>query len=141
MRTAKSKILTLVAVAVVSSVVTLFLVLGTSTLGARPQQYTGYENHLITLDQAVKYIQNFKNSPSAPSIKGAYFGRSAFDKILAQSGCTGIRYYYAKKDDGTPTLVLVGIDGSGNDITGGGIYAEEAFPCPPYCGGPSPLNK
>ncbi len=139
MKTKRLDFLKLMAVAIVSCVVTLFLVLGTSSLGARPPQYTGNENHIVTLDQAVKYIQNFKNFPATPSIKGAYFGRSAFDKILAQAGCIGIRYYYAKKDDGTPTLVLVGVDGSGNDITVG-ILIEDAFPCPPFCGGPSPLN-
>jgi hypothetical protein len=140
MRTHKSKFLTLVAVAAVSSVVTLFLVLGTNSLGARPQQYTGQENHVITLDQAAKYIQNFKNSPKVPMIKGAYFGRSIFDKILAQPGCVGIRYYYAQKDDGTPTLVLVGIDGGGNDLTGGPV-GEESIPCPPFCGPPGLLNR
>lgn len=140
MKTKRLDFLKLMAVAIVSCVVTLFLVLGTSSLGARPQQYTGNENHIVTLDQAVKYIQNFKNFPATPSIKGAYFGRSAFDKILAQPGCIGIRYYYAKKDDGTATIVLVGVNGSGNDITGGPV-SDDSFPCPPYCGGPNQLNK
>ena len=140
MKTKRLNFLKLMAVAIVSCVVTLFLVLGTSSLGARPQQYTGNEDHLITLDQAVKYIQNFKNFPKAPMIKGAYFGRSVFDKILAQSGCIGVRYYYAQGDDGTPTLVVVGVDRGGNDITGGSI-AEHSLPCPPYCGDPNQLNK
>jgi hypothetical protein len=98
MRTAKSKFLTLVAVAIVSSVVTLFLVLGTNSVGARPQQYTGNENHVITLEQAVKYIQNFKNFPKTPTTKGAFFGKSIFDKILAQPGCVGIRFLSASTD-------------------------------------------
>jgi hypothetical protein len=140
MRTAKSKFLTLVAVAAVSSVVTLFLVLGTSTLGARPQQYTGQENHSITLDQAVKYVQNFKNFPKAPAIKGAYFGRNIFDKILSQGGCVGIRYYYGQDDNGASNLVLVGVDASGNDMTGG-VMGDLGIPCPPICPGPSPLNR
>jgi hypothetical protein len=140
MKTKRRDFLKLVAVATVTCVVTLLLVLGTSSLGARPQQYTGSENHVVTLDQAAKYIQNFKNFPKAPTIKGGYFGRSIFDKILAQPGCVGVRYYYAQKDDGTPTLVLVGVDGGGNDIAVG-ILGEDSFPCPPFCGGPSPLNK
>jgi hypothetical protein len=140
MKTKRLDFLKLMAVAIVSCVVTLFFVFGTASLGARPQQYSGQENHVVTLDQAAKYIDNFKNFPKTPTIKGAYFGRSIFDKILAQPGCIGVRYYYAQKDDGTPTLVLVGVDGSGNDITVG-ILGEEAFPCPPYCGGPGKLNK
>ena len=140
MRTAKSKFLTLVAVAVVSSVVTLFLVLGTSTLGARPQQYSGQENHVITLDQAVKYVQNFKNSPKTPATKGGYFGRNIFEKILSQDGCAGIRYYYGQDDNGTSNLVLVGVDWSGNDMTSG-VLGDISFPCPPICPSPNQLNR
>ena len=140
MKTHKSNILTLTAVALVSSLVTLLLVFGTSSISARQQQLTGNENHLITLDQAVKYIQNYAFSPAAPTTKGGLFARSAFDKILSQPGCIGIRYYYAKKDDGTATIVLVGVDSNGNDLTVGPM-AEDPFPCPPYCGSPSPLNK
>jgi hypothetical protein len=140
MKTRKSNFLTLTAVALLSSLVTLLLVFGTSSISARQQQLTGNENHLITLDQAVKYIQNYTFSPAAPTIKGALFARSAFDKILSQPGCIGIRYYYAKKDDGTATIVLVGVDSNGNDLTVGPM-AEDPFPCPPFCGSPSPLNK
>jgi len=128
------------AIALVSSLVTLLFVLGANNISARQQQYTGNEDHVITLDQAVKYVQNFANSPTAPTIKGGYFGRNIFEKILAQAGCVGIRYYYSKKDDGTPSLVLVGVDANGSDLVQGPL-ADIPFPCPPYCGAPSPLNK
>jgi hypothetical protein len=140
MRTAKSNFLTLVAVAALSSVVTLFLVLGTSNLGARPQQYTGQENHLISIDQAAKYVQNFKNFPKAPTTRGGYFGRNIFEKILAQSGCVGIRYYYGLDDSGMPVLVLVGVNSGGNDLTNGPI-GELSQPCPPYCPEPNQLYR
>ncbi len=140
MRTHKRNFLTLLAVAVVSSSVTLLLVLGVAKVGAHPQQYTGNENHVITLDQAVKYVQNFKNFPAAPTIKSLYFGKNIFDKILSQPGCVGIRCYYGKADDGTSNLVLVGVDGGGNDITSG-ILGDIGWPCPPFCGAPSQLNR
>jgi hypothetical protein len=140
MKTKRSNFLTLVTVAIVSSVVTLFLVLGTSSLGARPQQYSGQENHSISLDQAAKYVQNFKNFPRTPSIKGGFFGKNIFDKILSQTGCVGIRYYYGQDDGGASNLVLVGVDGSGNDMTSG-VMGELSIPCPPYCPGPNPLNR
>lgn len=136
----KSNFLTLVLVAVASSLVTLFLVIGTNSVGARPQQYTGQENHVITLEQAVKYVQNFKSFPRTPSTKGAYFGRNIFDKILSQGGCVGIRYYYGQDDNGNSNMVLVGVDSRGNDLTGG-ILAEIGLPCPPYCPEPNPLNR
>ena len=140
MKTNRSNLFTLIAVAAVSSLVTLLLTVGASYVSARQQQQvTGNENHVITLDEAVKFVQNYQTSPRIPSIKGGYFGRNIFDKILAQSGCVGVRYYYAQKDDGSPTLVLVGVDNMSNDMTGG-ILGEITVPCPPYCGA-SVLNK
>ncbi len=118
-------------------IVTLSGVFSPGTLKA---QYTGNENHVITLDQAVKYIQNFKKSPAAPTTKGGYFGKNIFDKILAQGGVVGIRYYYAAKDDGSPTLVLVGVDSTGNDMVQG-ILGEWATQCPPFCPQTNQLNK
>jgi hypothetical protein len=137
MKTNMSKLFTLLAVAFVSSLATLVITLNVSA-GA-PQQLSGNENHVITLDQAIKLVQNYQTSPRVPSIKGGYFGRSIFDKILAQNGCVGVRFYYAQKDDGTSTMVLVGVDNTMNDITGG-VLGDIILPCPPYCNG-SVLNK
>ena len=103
-------------------------------------QIPAIQNHVVTLDQAVKYIQNYKKNPVAPSTKGGYFGRNIFDKILAQQGVVGIRYYYAAKDDSTPTLVLVGVDSTGNDMEQG-IIGEWTAQCPPICPQPNRLNK
>jgi hypothetical protein len=140
MRSRTSNFLTLVAVAVTSSVVTLFIVLGSTRVGAHPQQYSGQENHVISIEQAAKYVQNFKNAPRTPGVKGEHFGRNIFEKILAQSGCVGIRIYYGQDDNGTSNMVMVGVDNRGNDITGG-VYGELGIPCPPFCPEPNPLTK
>ncbi len=103
-------------------------------------QYKGDEKHVITLDQGAKFIQNFTSNRVAPTTKGGYFGRNIFEKILAQDGCVGIRYYYAAKDDATPTLVLVGVDSTGSDMAQG-VIAELTYPCPPWCSSPNQLNK
>ncbi len=140
MKKGRSKILTLLAVSLATSILMLSTALFVQRSHARQQLYSGKENHAVTLDQAVKYIQNFTSNPTAPTIKGAYFGRNIFDKILSQSGCVGIRYYYAKTDSGVSTIVLVGVDGSGNDLVKGTL-AEMTFPCPPYCPAPNALTK
>jgi hypothetical protein len=140
MKTHKPNFVTFIAVALVSSLVTVLLMLGTSSSSARQQQqFTGTENHVVTLDQAVKFVQNYSTNPTVPTIKGGFFARSIFDKILAQNGCVGIRIYYAKKDDGSPAMVLVGVDTYANDMTGGTV-GELLYPCPPFCG-QSVLNK
>jgi hypothetical protein len=104
------------------------------------QQFTGNEQHVISLSDAVRFIKNYRSNPKAPSIQGAYLGRNIFEKILAQPGCVGIRYYYAAMDDGTPTIVLVGVNAAGADLDSG-ILGEQVFPCPPFCGPPSQLTK
>lgn len=139
MKTNTSKLFTLVAVALVSSLATLLITLNVTSASARQQQFTGSENHVITLDQAVKLVQNYQTSPRIPSAKGGYFARSIFDKILAQSGCVGVRYYYAQNGDGSMAMVLVGVDNMTNDMTSG-VLGDIVYPCPPFCG-TSVLNK
>ena len=103
-------------------------------------QYTGKENHVVPLDTAVHFVHNFRAKPAAPATKGGYFARSIFEKILGQPGSVGIRYYYAAKDDGTPTLVLVGVDSTGNDMVKG-VVGEVTTPCPPLCSSSNELSK
>ncbi len=111
-----------------------------STPTSQGQQLTGNENHQIDLVTAVRYIGNHKSNLKAPSTKGGFFGRNAFDKILAQTGVIGIRYYYAQTDEGNPTLVLVGVDAKGQDIQTG-LIMERALPCPPWCDAVSELAR
>jgi hypothetical protein len=111
-----------------------------SAPASQDRQLTGNEDHQIDLVSAVRFIKNHKSNLKAPSIKGGFFGRNAFDKILAQPGVVGIRYYYAQTDDGMPTLVLVGVDSRGQDIQTG-VIMERALGCPPWCGGESQLSR
>lgn len=104
------------------------------------QQLTGNENHQVDLVTALRFIKNHNSNLKAPSIKGGFFGRDAFDKILAQPNVIGIRYYYAQTDEGNPTLVIVGVDAKGQDMQTG-LIMEKIIPCPPYCGYNSELSK
>jgi hypothetical protein len=95
-------------------------------------QTSGQSNHVVSLATAQNYVNNYKNNPSIPNIKGGMFDRNIFDSILSQPDCVGIRYYYAKKNDGSATLVIVGVNSSGKDMENG-IIGEEVKPCPPIC--------
>jgi hypothetical protein len=101
-------------------------------------------NHQVDLGTALRLIKNRKANLQASSvatqINGGFFARSAFEKILAQPGAVGIRYYYAQNDDGTPTLVLVGVDAKGQDMQTGSIM-DRIIPCPPFCDGASELAR
>lgn len=99
--------------------------------------FTGKEDHLITLEEAIKLIQNYKNT--GQEIKAHYFGKESLQKLLEQEGCVGIRIYYAAQEDGTPEIVIVGVNEEGLDLTNG-LILERSWPCPPYCDGKSKLN-
>lgn len=89
-------------------------------------------NHEVTLDSAKKFIANLHKDAVQMKTKGGMFYREGLEKVLGQKNCIGVRFYYAKMDDGTPTLVAVGVDSTGNDMTKG-VLLEKIAPCPPYC--------
>ncbi|RPI01200.1 MAG: hypothetical protein EHM64_16105 [Ignavibacteriae bacterium] len=116
--------------------------------------FPGAEKHEITLEEAKKHIQRHKKNPIHPNHHGGSFDRAAVDKLLAQPDCAGLRIYHGKNEDGTPSLILVGVDSAGKDITpittkstaasamtttATASIMEKSWPCPPYCDGSSEL--
>ncbi len=93
---------------------------------------TSQTTNVISLSDAIQLTKNYQATASPGSQIAEYFGASIFKTILSQPGCSGIRIYFGKNSDGSPALVLVGVDGSGKDITTGAI-GEKGFPCPPIC--------
>lgn len=91
-------------------------------------------DHGISLDQAKQFVQNHQRNAPAGGEQCGYFARAAFDEILAQPACAGIRFYHARDANGTPTLVFVGVTGEQVDMLDGPII-ENHVPCPPNCGG------
>jgi hypothetical protein len=71
--------------------------------------------------------------------RGGHFPREAIEAILAQPGCTGIRFYYGGNPDGSPAIVMLGIDATNADMTDGEII-DTHFPCPPFCDVDSALS-
>jgi hypothetical protein len=98
--------------------------------------------HAVPLDSAAKFINNFASSPAAGLmvIKGGAYNRGIVDTILSYPGCVGLRFYFAQKDDGEKTMVLVGVDSAGEDITKRAV-GESIWPCPPFCPSNSELIK
>jgi hypothetical protein len=94
-------------------------------------------SQLIANQKAVNLKTNLTASSNAASrvtkgTSGGTFARRAIDQILAQPGVIGIRYYYAKNADGSPTIVLVGVNTVGQAMTTAAVV-ENAALCPPYC--------
>lgn len=98
--------------------------------GTRPV-FTGNEQHQINTETALRFVSNF-HSMSGEDLTAGYMGRTIFEKVLAQEGVVGIRIYNARLDNGSPTFVIVGVDGGGNDLIGG-VIGEDVLYCPPFC--------
>jgi len=83
------------------------------------------------------------------------FDRAAFDRVLSQEGCTGLRLYYGMDEDYQVHAVIVGVNANNEDIlptassathTMAAIDEEDSFVidkglrCPDICGATSVLN-
>ncbi len=77
------------------------------------------------------------------------FNRDAFDKLLSQSGCVGVRVYFGMNADLTIKVIAVGVNADDRDILpltenaelisdDEGVIVEEGRPCPPFCPPPPP---
>jgi hypothetical protein len=122
--------------------------------------------HLISLDQAKKMTKKFRED-KRQIVKDEFHGkhiiptcetfeRDAFDQILKQSGCVGVRAYYAMDDDKKLHLIFVGVNSKNEDILppvstgiaqdaaqleGIGVVVENGTRCPADCPPTSPLNS
>jgi hypothetical protein len=96
------------------------------------------KDHRITLADAAALTKAHRGA-NAGGPKAHYFDRSAFDAILAQPGVAGIRIYHGQNADKSQVMVMVGVDGSGADMTSGAIM-EQGMPCPPFCDSVSTLQ-
>jgi len=108
-------------------------------ISAEQSKFTGNEDHKITLQEAMDLTKAFQVSASSDAVIAHYFGKKALEEALTQPGCTGLRMYYAKHKDGSPTLVIVGVDHDGDDMTKG-ITLQRTIPCPPDCPEPHKLK-
>jgi hypothetical protein len=105
----------------------------------RIHRFSGEENHLASLVEGSVATRTYRQNSERGSIKGMFFGRSILNRILEQPGCVGIRSYFGAYNDGTPTLVLVGLKENGNDMLFG-AQGGDGLPCPPFCGHDNNLN-
>lgn len=102
--------------------------------------FTGFEDHLMPLQEAAELTANYRNSEPLGVTLGHYFSKSALLDILNQPSCVGVRIYYGLDNQNEKKLIIVGTDANENDLTDGQI-AQHAKPCPPSCGTPNPLNS
>lgn len=102
--------------------------------------FTGEEDHSISLEDAAELTDRYRQTGGTGAVYGGYFSKAAIKAIIEQDHCVGMRFYYGRASDGKPKLVLVGVLGNEDDITGG-VILEHATDCPPNCGKADELNS
>ncbi len=111
-------------------------------------------DHSITVAQAkqmTKLFRELKDIILIPDMRGKdilsiceTFNREAFDRILAQPTCVGIRIYFGMNPEQKVRVIAVGVDKDNNDLlpelSNTTIRdpeppppTEQGLPCPPYC--------
>jgi hypothetical protein len=101
---------------------------------------TGNENHDISLSDAATMTKNYRDTITSGTTIAHCFGNGAIQDILDQTGCVGIRIYYAITNDGKKQLVITGVNSSGNDLYNGKL-ADRSMCCPADCSSANPLNS
>ena len=96
-------------------------------------------DHRISLSEATELTKaHRKHNPSAGHAE--FFHREAFQTLLEQPGCAGVRIYHGRGRGGEHHCVLVAVDGNGADMTEGAIM-QQSYPCPPICDESSAFNR
>jgi hypothetical protein len=100
--------------------------------------FKGSEGEQIDPVTANRWISNYQNQEPF-GVKAEFFGKGPMTELLNQStAVAGFRIYYAKDDYEGWRLILVAVDGEGNNlgpIAGGktGMLLQDGLPCPPFC--------
>lgn len=95
--------------------------------------------HFITLAEAATMTHAYQNAPQFQGLtKSCMMDNGSYQQVMTQPGCEGVRTYFALDDANKLTIVVVGVDANGNDMTNG-IILERAWHCPSICPVNSPL--
>lgn len=96
--------------------------------------------HRITSQEAIKYIDRWKNSnKSIANVGSRYveFDKSAFSEIVIMGETAKVRIYHGLSKDGDYSQVVVGVDKHGDKLAD--RIQQKSSPCPPVCND-SPLS-
>ena len=102
--------------------------------------FNGNEGAFITLREGSEMTANYRNTIQPGEVIGEFMGKEILEKILEQSDCVGIRFYFGINGKGQKTLVLVGANADQNDLVDG-LIADNGSPCPSLCSTSNALNS
>ena len=89
-------------------------------------------SHRISIGDAVAHATRHRGGGAhRPGDSGA-FNAKPLQELLAQPGCMGTRFYMGRNERGERSVVLVGVDAKGNNMSSG-VVLNSHLPCPPFC--------
>ena len=94
---------------------------------------------VITLQEASEMTKRFRESTWNTGTIALAAGGDLVSQILSQTGCKGVRFYFALDADNQIQLVLVGVDENGDDMYEG-VLVDRLSICPPKCSAKNALN-
>ncbi|UOQ52011.1 hypothetical protein [Hymenobacter cellulosivorans] len=83
---------------------------------------------IISSAQAVSWTTSYQEA-YPDEVWAVFTEASVYKQLLAQEKCQGIRLYHATTPQGKNTIVMVGVNDAGADMTK--LVADMATPCPP----------
>ncbi|MDA0984609.1 MAG: hypothetical protein O3C56_02245 [Bacteroidetes bacterium] len=95
--------------------------------------------HVITLAEAQEMTHAYQNATQFQGLTiSCKIDKQSYQQLMDQEGCDGVRTYFALNDIGKLTIVVVGVDANGNDLTNG-VILDKSDLCPHICPISSPL--
>lgn len=96
-------------------------------------------SNIINLEQAETETHAYQNNPQFQGLtKSCAIDINAYEQLLAQPGVEKVRTYFGLDSNNQLSIVVVGVDAQGDDITTGLILGDSKL-CPNFCPYNSPL--
>jgi hypothetical protein len=101
--------------------------------------FNGNEGEMIDATIAQGWIDNYAKSVKPGETTAVFYGFRKLSELLGQGTAIGVRIYFAKKDDGSNTVVLVAVTPEEKNIAkiagskSAGLVLDMGSPCPQYC--------
>lgn len=104
--------------------------------------FNGNEGSLISLTLASKMTEDYRHANPGEILSG-FVGLNKLNQIINQSGCKGIRIYYALNKSGDKQFVITAADDNEDDIltSGAELILDGVVPGPPSSGSANDLNS
>lgn len=99
--------------------------------------FNGTEGSLIEMSEGAAMTAAYRDAQPEDNLC-VFFGKDMLKELLEQNGAMGLRFYFARSDDGKMTLVTIAANSEGRDIQD--KVGNRGEICPKFCCDASPLG-